>query len=77
MVEAYIMITAAVGKVKGVAKKLGGLKSVKSVRIVTGPYDLIVLAETKNLSTLTNVVIEELHRIDGVVDTITAIVVGS
>ncbi len=75
MVEAYILVTAAIGKVKGVAKELEGLDSVKSVRIVTGPYDLVVLAEAKDLSTLTSVVMEELHRIDGVVDTNTAIVV--
>ncbi len=75
MVEAYIMITAAIGKVKGVAKKLESLDDIKSVKIVTGPYDLIVLAEAKDLSTLTNVVMEELHRIDGILDTITAIVI--
>jgi len=75
MVEAYVLVTAAIGKVKGVAKELEGLDSVKSVRIVTGPYDLVVLAEAKDLSTLTSVVMEELHRIDGVVDTNTAIVV--
>ncbi len=75
MVEAYVLVTAAIGKVKNVAKSLDSLKSVKSVHIVTGPYDLIVLAEAKDLSTLTNVVMEDIHRIDGVLDTNTAIIV--
>ncbi|MEA1904305.1 MAG: Lrp/AsnC ligand binding domain-containing protein [Candidatus Hadarchaeota archaeon] len=75
MVEAYILITAAIGKVKKAAKDLKKLKNVKSVRVVTGPYDLIVLAKAKDLSTLTNVVIEGIHRTDGVEDTNTAIIV--
>jgi len=77
MVEAYILITAAIGKVRDVARKLGELKNIKSVRVVTGPYDLIVLTEAKDLSTLTNTVVEGIHRIEGVVDTNTAIVVES
>ena len=75
MVEAYVLVTAAIGKVRNVAKSLDSLKSVKSVHIVTGPYDLIVLAESKDLATLTGVVMEDIHRIDGVLDTNTAIVV--
>lgn len=77
MVEAYVLITAAIGKVRGVAKHLGELKNVKSVRVVTGPYDLIVLTEAKDLPTLTNTVVGGIHRIEGVVDTNTAIVVES
>ncbi|MCD6248153.1 MAG: Lrp/AsnC ligand binding domain-containing protein [Hadesarchaea archaeon] len=75
MVEAYILITAAIGKVKEVARKLKELDNIKSVRVVTGPYDIIVLAEAKDLTTLTNTVVEDIHRISGVVDTNTAIVV--
>jgi DNA-binding Lrp family transcriptional regulator len=75
LVEAYILITAAIGKVKKVAREIKKLENIKSVRVVTGPYDLIVLAKAKDLPTLTNIVIEGVHRIDGVVDTNTAIVV--
>ncbi|MFP4006230.1 MAG: Lrp/AsnC ligand binding domain-containing protein [Candidatus Hadarchaeia archaeon] len=75
MVEAYILLTSAIGKVRGVYEKLGNLESVKDARIVTGPFDLIVLAEAENLSTLTSTVVEEIREIDGVVDTNTAIVV--
>jgi len=75
MVEAYILITAAIGKVREVARKLKELDNIKSVRVVTGPYDIIVLAEAKDLTTLTNTVVEDIHRISGVVDTNTAIVV--
>ena len=75
MVRAYVLITAAIGKVRGVARELERLKGVKSVHIVTGPYDIVVFAEAKDLATLTKMVVEQIHKIKGVVDTNTAIVV--
>lgn len=75
MVEAYILLTSAIGKVKDVFGELEDLDSVKSARIVTGPFDIIVLVEAEDLSTLTNTVVEGIREIDGVVDTNTAIVV--
>ena len=75
MVQAYVLITAAIGKVRQVSKELEGLRGVKSVHVVTGPYDIIVFVEAKDLGTLTNTVVEGTHKIKGVVDTNTAIVV--
>lgn len=75
MVQAYILITAAIGKVKHVARDLKGLRGVKSVHVVTGPYDIIVFAEAKSLDALTSTVVEGIHKVKGVVDTNTAIVV--
>ena len=75
MVEAYVLITAAIGKVRQASQELRRLKGVKSVHIVTGPYDLVVFVEAKDLSTLTNTVVSEIHKIKGIVDTNTAIVV--
>ncbi|MBS3815705.1 MAG: Lrp/AsnC ligand binding domain-containing protein [Hadesarchaea archaeon] len=75
MVEAYILITSAIGKVRGISEKLEDIDSVKTVRVITGPFDLISLVEAKDLSTLTNTVVSDIREIDGVVDTNTAIVV--
>jgi DNA-binding Lrp family transcriptional regulator len=75
MVEAYVLVTAAIGKVRQAAQELRRLTGVKSVRIVTGPYDIVVFVETKDLSTLTNTVVSGIHKIKGIVDTNTAIVV--
>ena len=75
MVQAYVLITAAIGKVRGVAEELKGLQGVKSVHVVTGPYDIIVFVEAKELGSLTNTVVKGIHKIKGVVDTNTAIVV--
>ncbi|MEW6222420.1 MAG: Lrp/AsnC ligand binding domain-containing protein, partial [Candidatus Hadarchaeota archaeon] len=60
---------------KQAAKDLMKLKGVKSVHVVTGPYDIIVFVEAKDLDTLSSTVVEEIHKVKGVVDTNTAIVV--
>ncbi len=73
MVEAYVLLTSAIGKVRDVFSQIEELEGVKDVRIVTGPFDLVVLAEAEDLSTLTNTVVEGIHEVDGVVDTNTAI----
>lgn len=75
MVEAYILVTSEIGKVREVSEKLKGLENVSDVRVVTGPFDIVVLAQAEDLSTLSNTVIEGIRGIDGVVNTDTAIVV--
>jgi len=70
-----VLVTAAIGKVKQVAKEIKALKGVKSVHVVTGPYDIIVLVEAQNIETLTNTIVRGIHKIKGIIDTNTAIVV--
>ncbi|GAG98653.1 unnamed protein product, partial [marine sediment metagenome] len=43
--KAYVLIETAVGKNKEVATALERLKGIKSVDIVTGPYDIISIME--------------------------------
>ncbi len=75
MVRAYILITAAIGKVKQVANELGHIRDIKTVNVVTGPYDIITFVETKDMNTLSKAVVEGIHKVKGVVDTNTAIVI--
>jgi len=74
LVQAYVFVTAAIGKVRHIIKELKKVQGVKSVHVVTGPYDVIVFVEAKNLTTLTNTVLDRIHKVNGVVDTNTAIV---
>ena len=75
LVQAYILVTAAIGKIRQASKELERLRGVKSVHAVTGPYDIIVVVEAKDLGTLTSTVVEGIHKIKGIVDTNTAIVI--
>jgi DNA-binding Lrp family transcriptional regulator len=75
LVQAYVLITATIGKVRQVSRELRKIKGVKSVHVVTGPYDIVVFVEAKSLDQLSSTVVEGIHRVKGVVDTNTAIVV--
>ena len=52
MVHAYILIQTEVGKAAAVAKSAAQIKGVLSAEDVTGPYDVIVRAEAKNVDDL-------------------------
>ncbi len=75
MIEAYILLTTNIGRVKDVYNKLKKADNIKSISIVTGPFDIIALVEAEDLSTLSNTVVEEIGDIDGVLDTNTGIIV--
>jgi DNA-binding Lrp family transcriptional regulator len=75
MVQAYVLITVAIGKVKKVLDEMKKIKNVKSVHVVTGAYDIIAFVEADDLPSLTETVVKNIHKIKGVVDTNTAIVV--
>jgi len=76
--EAYILLTLEVDKVEKVVreikKKITGIKEAKGV---TGPYDAIILVEASDLKELTREILPTIYRIDGVIDTTTAIVIES
>ncbi|RZN50488.1 Lrp/AsnC family transcriptional regulator [archaeon] len=75
MVEAYVLVTVGIGKVHDVVEELKSLDCVKYIDAVTGPYDVITRIQARDLGELTKTVIQQLHKIDGVIDTTTAIVI--
>ena len=64
--QAYILIEAQGGKSKKVYQKIESLRGVKSANVVTGPYDIIVLAEGKDISEVGEFVLSKIRAIDGV-----------
>lgn len=74
MVEAYILITAKVKNIKETINQILKIDGVKYVKPVTGPYVLIARVEADNIRTLTRTVVEEIHKVEGVVDTTTAMI---
>ena len=79
MAEAYVMITSEVGEVRTVYSELEQNEeingSIKQTNIVTGPFDIVALAQTEDLTSLTNNVVESIRDLDGVIDTNTVVVV--
>jgi DNA-binding Lrp family transcriptional regulator len=75
VVHAYILIQTEVGKAAQVAKEVGVIKGVTSAEDVTGPYDVIVRAEAKNVDELGKLVVAKIQAVDGITRTLTCPVV--
>lgn len=75
-IKALILIEVAVGKVKEVIAALSKLEDIKSVYRVTGPYDVIVMVECKDLRALGELVTEQIHSISGITKTMTCLVMA-
>ncbi len=73
--KAFILIETAVGKNKEVVATLGKLKGVKSVDTVTGPYDIIAIAEGDTLNDIGDLVTGKIHPIPGISRTVTCLAV--
>ena len=74
-VQAYILIQCEVGKAAEVADKVGGIKGVTESSDVTGPYDVIVRAEARNVDDLGKMVVSKIQAIPGITRTLTCPVV--
>jgi DNA-binding Lrp family transcriptional regulator len=74
--KAFVLIETAVGRNKEVATALKQLKGVKSVDIVTGPYDIIAIIEGESLNDIGDLVTGKIHPIAGISRTVTCLALG-
>ncbi len=75
MVTAYILIQTEVGKAAQVARDIAGINGVQQAEDVTGPYDVVVRAEARNLDELGKLVAARVQAVDGITRTLTCPVV--
>ncbi len=75
--KAFVLIETVVGHTKEVAAALEKLERVKSVDTVTGPYDIIVIAEGETLNDIGDLVTGKIQPIKGMSRTVTCLVVWS
>jgi DNA-binding Lrp family transcriptional regulator len=75
VVTAYILIQTEVGKAAQVAKDIIDIKGVQQAEDVTGPYDVIVRAEARNIDELGKLVVARIQAVDGITRTLTCPVV--
>jgi DNA-binding Lrp family transcriptional regulator len=73
--KAYVLIETAVGKTRDVVAALKALEGVKAVDPVTGPYDVILVAEAKDLNTIGELVTRKIHTIPGISRTVTCLAI--
>jgi DNA-binding Lrp family transcriptional regulator len=75
VVQAYILIQTDVGKAADVAHEIATVKGVTMAEDVTGPYDVIVRAEARNVDELGKLVVANVQNINGITRTLTCPVV--
>jgi len=73
--KAFILIETVVGKNREVAAALSKLEGVKSVDIVTGPYDIIAIAEGGNLNDIGDLITAKIHPTSHISRTVTCLAI--
>jgi DNA-binding Lrp family transcriptional regulator len=75
VVTAYILIQTEVGKAAKVTTEIVDITGVQQAQAVTGPYDVIVRAEARNLDELGKLVVARVQAVDGITRTLTCPIV--
>jgi len=75
-VIAYVLIQTEVGKAAHVAEQVAKIQGVVSAEDVTGPYDVIVRAESSSVDELGKMVVSRVQLIEGITRTLTCPVVN-
>ena len=73
--KAYVLIEVGVGKGKMVTEALRQVEGVRSVDMVTGPYDIVAIVEGNNADAIGDIITEGIHTTAGVSRTVTCIAV--
>jgi len=75
-VQAYILVQTEVGKSDEVAQAINAIDGVMNSEHVTGPYDVIVRAESKSIDDLAKVVLAKVQTVKGITRTLTCPIVN-
>ena len=70
-VQAYILIQTEVGKASSVAKAVSAIAGVTIAEGVTGPYDVIMRAESASMEDLGSTVLAKVQAVAGITRTLT------
>lgn len=73
MNKVYVLINVNRGAVKNVLKEISNLKGISEASIVSGRYDMFAKIEGESLPVITDMIINRIHKIEGVERTETLI----
>ena len=71
--RSFVLTETKVGKAKAVVGKMRQLDGVKSVDLVTGPYDVIAVVELESLNDIGALITGRIHPIAGISRTVTCL----
>ncbi|MFA6548780.1 MAG: Lrp/AsnC ligand binding domain-containing protein [Candidatus Margulisiibacteriota bacterium] len=75
MTSAYILIESLPGKAIELTNIIRGINGVKTVHLVTGPYDVIAFVEAADLKSMGEVIVKRIQSTGFVARTLTCITV--
>jgi DNA-binding Lrp family transcriptional regulator len=75
MTSAYILIESLPGRAIELINVIKNLPGVKTVHLVTGPYDVITFVEAADLKTLGEMIVKKIQASGAVARTLTCITV--
>ena len=75
MPKAFILIETMVGRTREIADAMDKIEGVKSVDLVTGPYDIIAVVEGESLNQIGDIITQVIHPIGGVSRTVTCLAI--
>lgn len=70
-VQAYILIQTEVGKANGVAAAIKAIPGVTLAEGVTGPYDVIMRAESESMEDFGRAILSKVQAVPGITRTLT------
>jgi DNA-binding Lrp family transcriptional regulator len=73
-VKAFILIDTSPGKAREVAAKLRQISGVSVAHAVTGPHDIIAVADAADVTALGEMVVQKIQSVPGVNRSLTSIV---
>ena len=73
--KAFVLMETVVGKSKEVVTAIRKLEGVKSVDMVTGPYDVIAVVEADTLNDVGDIVTGRIHPVAGISRTVTCLAI--
>jgi DNA-binding Lrp family transcriptional regulator len=76
-VLAYIFIETTQGKARVISREIAQIPGVKTAHTVTGPYDVITFVETDSISFLGDFIVSKIQAINGVLRTLTNVVIDA
>lgn len=75
-VQAYVLIQTEVGQAATVVRAIRDIEGVALAEDVTGPYDVIVRAEARNMDELGRLVVARIQGVSGITRTLTCPVIN-
>lgn len=75
-IRAYVLIQTEVAKAAAVAEAIESIEGIVSADDVTGPYDVIAVAESSSVDELGRMVVSRIQLVDGITRTLTCPVVN-